>query len=161
MLREMIFFHLQCFCDSHPKYDTQHTNTLPLLWQQNLWISTAQLHWLQGEASCLWGPADVAAAPAISSGLHACMKGVVFQLPALLHPYWECSSRAGSKFVSTPGWKRWSDVKVAWAARKLIPPLFQEKKQHASLGCLLNCAVVSDGRDTKHTASKCHGFVGE
>lgn len=52
-------------------------------------------------------------------------------------------------------------MKAARAARKPIPAIFQGKKQCASLGRQLSCTIVSGGRNTKHTVSKCHGFVGE
>lgn len=51
MLR-VYFFHLWYFCDSHLEYDMGCTNPLPLMCQQNPWISVAQLQWLHRAGSC-------------------------------------------------------------------------------------------------------------
>lgn len=65
-----------------------------------------------------------------------------------------------SGLVSTTMLRRLSGDKAACAARRAIPPPLPRKKQCASPGCQLNCAVVSGGRNTKTYCEQMSQFAG-
>lgn len=120
------FFHLWCFCGSHLEYDMRCTSPLPLLCQQHLWINTAQLWWLHGSGSWLWGPGNAVVVPAVCTGMLVCARSGV--IPTLFFPSREGSCCSGSLGRWAPQlWGGNQMIRQPMLPEKLYPSSFKEE----------------------------------